>query len=96
MFIYHLLERLYNRKLWEPGERFVPENFSTGRRYTAGNSVYLMSRGIGDNRWGTHRQIEAGGGHVCKGEKGTQILFWIQQAGWPITWLYTVFNVQQG
>ena len=99
MFIYHLLERFYNRKLWEPGERFVPENFSTGRRYTAGNSVYLMSRGIkqgfGDNRWGTYRQIEAAGGHVRKGEKGTQVLFWTQQKSRFITRQYTVFNVQQ-
>ena len=58
-----------------------------------------MSRGIkqgfGDNRWGTHRQIEAGGGHVCKGEKGTQVLFWTQQKSRFITRQYTVFNVQQ-
>ena len=87
------------QKPWEPGKRFAPENFSTGRRYTAGNSVYLMSRsikqGFGDNRWGTHRQIEAGGGHVCKGEKGTQVLFWTQQKSRFITRQYTVFNVQQ-
>ena len=47
------------QKPWEPGKRFAPENFSTGRRYTAGNGVYLMSRGIkqgfGDSRWGTNR-----------------------------------------
>ena len=53
------------QKSWQPGDRFAPENFSTGRRYTAGNSVYLMSRsikqGFGDNRWGTHRQIESRG-----------------------------------
>ena len=83
----------------EPGKRFAPENFSTGRRYTAGNSVYLMSRGIkqgfGDRRWGTHRQIEAGGGRVCKGEKGTKVLFWAQQKSRFITRLHTVFNVQQ-
>ena len=87
------------QKPWEPGKRFAPENFATGRRYTAGNSVYLMSRGIkqgfGDSRWGTSRQIEAGGGHVCKGEKGTQVLFWTQQKSRFITRQYTVFNIQQ-
>ena len=58
-----------------------------------------MSRGIkqgfGDNRRGTYRQIKAAAGHVRKGEKGTQILFWTQQKGRSITWQYTVFNVQQ-
>ena len=58
-----------------------------------------MSRGIkqgfGDSRWGTSRQIEAGGGHVCKSEKGTQVLFWTQQKSRFITRQYTVFNVQQ-
>ena len=38
-----------------------------------------MSRGIrqghGDNRWGTYGQIQAAGGQVRKGEKGTQVLF---------------------
>ena len=54
-----------------------------------------IKQGFGDNRWGTYRQIEAGGGHVRKGEKGTQILFWTQQKGRSITRQYTVFNVQQ-
>ena len=49
-----------------------------------GNSVYLMSRG-------TYRQIKAAAGHVRKGEKGTQILFWTQQKGRSITWQYTRF-----
>ena len=49
---------------WPPGERVAPENFSSGKKYTGGNSVYLMSRSIqqgfgGDNCWGTYRQIEA-------------------------------------
>ena len=99
-----LVEQIRNgvapwQKPWEPGKSFVPENFSTGRRYTAGNSVYLMSQGIkqgfGDNRWGTSRQIEAGGGHVYKDEKATQVLFWTQQKSRFITRLHTVFNIQQ-
>ena len=70
------------QKPWKPGESSTPENFSTGKKYTGGNSLYLMSRGIregrGDNRWGTYRQIEAAGGRVRKGEKGTQVLFYKQ------------------
>ena len=67
------------QKPWKPGEQSSPENFSTGKSYTGGNSLYLMSRGIrqghGDNRWGTYGQIQAAGGQVRKGEKGTQVLF---------------------
>ena len=67
------------QKPWKPGEQSSPENFSTGKSYTGGNSLYLMSRGIrdghGDNRWGTYNQILAAGGQVRKGEKGTQVLF---------------------
>ena len=61
------------QKPWKPGEQCTPENFSTGKSYTGGNSLYLMSRGIrqghGDNRWGTYRQIAAAGGQVRKGAK---------------------------
>ena len=67
------------QKPWKPGERISAENFSTGKRYTGGNSLYLMSRAIrdgrGDNRWGTYNQIREAGGQVRKGEKGTQVLF---------------------
>ena len=35
-----------------------------------------ISEGRGDNRWGTYRQIEAAGGQVRRGEKGTQVLFY--------------------
>ena len=67
------------QKPWKPGEQSTPENFSTGKKYTGGNSLYLMSRAIregrGDNRWGTYNQILAAGGQVRKGERGTQVLF---------------------
>ena len=67
------------QKPWKPGEAVSAENFSTGKRYTGGNSLYLMSRGIsqgrGDNRWGTYNQIREAGGQVRKGEKGTQVQF---------------------
>ena len=67
------------QKPWKPGEQSSPENLSTGKKYSGGNSLYLMSRGIrqghGDNRWGTYTQIQEAGGQVRKGEKGTQVLF---------------------
>ena len=72
------------QKPWKPGEKCIPENLATGKSYTGGNSLYLMSRGIrqghGDNRWGTYKQIEAAGGHVRKGERGTKVLFYTDRA----------------
>ena len=53
------------KKPWKLGEQISAENFSTGNKYTGGNSLYLMSRGIrvgrGDNRWGTYIQIREAG-----------------------------------
>ncbi|MDE2806524.1 MAG: zincin-like metallopeptidase domain-containing protein [Gemmatimonadota bacterium] len=67
------------QKPWRPGERFLPENLSSGRNYTAGNSIYLADaaerRGFADNRWATYRQIKALGGHVRQGEPGEKVVF---------------------
>ena len=72
-------------KPWKPGEQIGATNVATGKAYTGGNSLYLMSRqiseGRGDNRWGTYRQIEAAGGQVRRGEKGTQVLFYHEPDG---------------
>ena len=75
------------QKPWKPGEQHSPSNIETGKAYTGGNSLYLMSRqiseGRGDNRWGTYRQIEAAGGQVRRGEKGTQVLFYQNRTEQP-------------
>ena len=34
------------QKPWKPGEQNSAENFSTGQKYTGGNSLYLMSRAV--------------------------------------------------
>ena len=66
------------QKPWGPGERVLPANVDTGRSYSGGNSLHLAAvqqeRGYGDVRWGTYRQIQARGGQVRKGERGTRIL----------------------
>ena len=66
------------QKPWGPGERVLPANVDTGRSYAGGNSVHLaavaQSRGYADVRWGTYRQIQARGGQVRKGDRGTRIL----------------------
>ena len=66
------------QKPWGPGERVLPANVDTGRSYSGGNSLHLAAvqqeRGYADVRWGTYRQIQARGGQVRKGERGTRIL----------------------
>ena len=67
------------QRAWEPGERILPRNFSSGHGYRGGNAVYLamtaLDRGYADPRWGGYRQIREAGGHVRNGEKGTPILY---------------------
>ena len=66
------------QKPWKPGEEYLPKNLSSGKEYRGGNSVYLSvaqgAKGYSDNRWGTYKQIQAAGGQVRKGERGTRIL----------------------
>ncbi len=68
------------QKPWKPGEKFLPENFKSGKTYRGTNTVNLASvaieRGYSDNRWGTYRQIRAAGGQVRAGEKGARILYY--------------------
>ena len=66
------------QKPWKPGEESLPKNLSSDKEYRGGNSMYLSvaqsARGYSENRWGTYKQIQAAGGHVRKGERGTRIL----------------------
>ena len=67
---------------WTAGEsqRRLPANVKTGKAYRGGNSVWLASvaerSGYGDHRWGTFKQVKEVGGQVCRGERGSQILYW--------------------
>ena len=75
-------------KPWEPGERFMPYNPTTGNEYRGGNAMWLMSqaenRGYDDARWLTYRQAQEQGAQVRKGEKGTPIQFWKWQGLEPV------------
>ena len=66
------------QKPWKPGEESLPKNLSSGKQYRGGNSIYLSvaqsAKGFSENRWGTYKQIQAAGGQVRKGERGTRIL----------------------
>ena len=64
----------------QPGEKSMPRNVVTGEANRSGNSVWLASitdqRGLGDERWGTYKQVQGQGGQVRRGEKGSAILSW--------------------
>ena len=66
------------QKPWGPGERVLPTNIKTQRPYAGGNSIHLAAqaqrRGWTDVRWGTYRQMQAQGGQVRRGERGTRII----------------------
>ena len=76
------------QKPWEPGERFMPYNPTTGNEYRGMNAVWLMSRaesrGFTDARWLTYRQSQEQDAQVRKGEKGTPIQFWKWQGLEPV------------
>jgi putative DNA primase/helicase len=76
------------QKPWQPGERFMPYNPTTGNEYHGMNAMWLMSRAesqdLGDARWMTFRQAQEQDAHVRKGEKGTPIQFWKWQGLEPV------------
>ena len=85
-------------------------NARSGRPYRGINTLVLqvaaIERGYEDPRWLTYRQAEAAGGHVRRGEHGTQVVLWkwIERKDpaeperperYPLLRLFTVFNVAQ-
>ncbi|WP_424363072.1 ArdC family protein [Methylocystis parvus] len=68
-------------KPWKSGTRvgIMPANAITGHHYRGINVPILWhaadERGFPTNAWLTFKQALDGGGHVRKGEKGTQIVF---------------------
>ena len=85
-------------------------NALSGRPYRGINLLVLaitsLERGFDDPRWLTYRQAAARGGHVRRGERGTQVVLWkwIERDDptggeaaerYPLLRLFTVFNVAQ-
>lgn len=73
-------------KPWQSLDHGLPRNMSTGREYRGGNRLMLMleqlDRGFADPRFGTVQQINALGGRVRKGERGTPAELWKEQPFW--------------
>ncbi|QDU80480.1 DNA primase TraC [Polystyrenella longa] len=87
-------------------------SLSSGDRYRGVNQIILqvaaMRHGYQSKWWATYKQIQASGGQVIKGEKGTKIVLWkpierktVSQNGeenkesYFIMRQFTVFNVEQ-
>jgi antirestriction protein ArdC len=77
-----------NRAPWQrpvaPGtvEGGMPYNATSGKGYTGSNVLYLSMaqaiNGYADDRWLTFKQAQDLGANVRKGEKGTQLVKWIE------------------
>ncbi len=91
------------------GSNQWPSNRLTGEPYH-GVNVFMLAvtgwmGGYTSNRWLTYRQAKELGGHVCKGEKSTPIVFWKQctkedkdtgkDKQVPVLRRYCVFNLDQ-
>lgn len=65
---------------WSARGGSAPYNLKSGKPYRGVNVIILMvtsmERGYGAGAWLTYKQAKELGGHVRRGEKGTQIVFW--------------------
>jgi antirestriction protein ArdC len=61
------------RKTWTAG---LPANVTTGKEYRGINLLILGSSGHASRYWVTFRQALRLGGHVRKGERATQVIYW--------------------
>jgi antirestriction protein ArdC len=58
----------------------VPANLVTGRAYRGINRIILwtstLTKGYPSHAWATYRRIAQAGGHIRKGERGTQVVLY--------------------
>jgi len=91
----------------------LPANVSSGNRYRGVNPILLeisrMKQGFESKWWATYRQIQQLGESVCKGQKGTSIIFYKKykvtkpdpktceekEESIQVLRYFTVFNVEQ-
>lgn len=95
------------RKPWKSISGFGPTSLSTGKEYRGINQLMLsmqsFAAGYDSIYWGTYRQIEALGGQVDKGQKGTQVVLWKpfekevdgKKERYLMMRLFSVFNAEQ-
>ncbi|HVN43680.1 MAG TPA: ArdC-like ssDNA-binding domain-containing protein, partial [Steroidobacteraceae bacterium] len=67
------------RTLRAAGASGIPQNAVTGHAYRGINVPLLWVRQDADMRYLTYNQAKALGGHVRKGEHGTQVVYWAKR-----------------
>ena len=101
-------------KPWSGVSDAIPMNAQSHRHYRGINTVLLMmeatARGLDRNQWLTYRQALALGGHVIKGARGVNIVFYQLKSATtdlavvddapkdkvvPILKVFTVFNLAE-
>jgi antirestriction protein ArdC len=94
------------RKPWK-GESNMPRNLISKREYQGINLFLLNAMPYESPYWLTFKQVVVSGGHLRKGERATQIIFWKwldrkdndEQVGVngkiPMLRYYNVFNLDQ-
>jgi antirestriction protein ArdC len=98
------------KKPWKTTGGSAPRNFVSRKVYRGVNLFLLVAQRFGSPYWLTFRQAQERGGHVCRGERGTPIVFWridertVEDAEAEegtaeyrriILRYYTVFNLEQ-
>lgn len=80
----------------------VPTNLQSGKPYNGVNRFLLFLQPYTSPYWVTYKQATQRGGHVRKGEKGTEVIFFTtykdknnNDKSRPVLRYYKVFNVEQ-
>jgi antirestriction protein ArdC len=86
----------------------MPRNAVSKRQYRGINVFILASQSYGSPYWLTYKEAVRLGGHVCKGEHATPIIFWkwiarevekddgtLTEKHFPFIRYYNVFNAEQ-
>lgn len=73
------------QKPWEAGVVVhQPHNSQSGKQYHGINAIWLEMQGFEDPRWMTLKQANEAGAQVRKGEKSTQVEYWMWMDNRPI------------
>lgn len=92
---------------WRKPWNAAPTNYISRRPYR-GVNIWLLDCDYASPYWLTYKQAKKAGGHVKRGERGTQIIYWnfidrestndegeVEMRRIPLLRYYTVFNMEQ-
>lgn len=96
------------KRPWKTGPGSWPTNLKTGRKYNGINVMILGLSSFASSYWLTYNQAKSLGGHVKRGEKSTEVVFWsfvvkevkgedgeTAEKRIPFVKSYRVFNAEQ-